>query len=485
MKILFVSAEVSPFAKVGGLADVAGSLPKEIKKMGHDIKVVMPLYGCIDRQKYNIEFIDFPQIVVQMGCNDIGLGVAKGYLPNSDVEVYFLANDGYFGNFGWVYPQWVSNRFEQERYAVFSKAALEFSRLLNFSPDIIHCNDWHTATIPLHIRHNFKFCPGLSGAKTVFTIHNLAYQGRYSKDILDFIGFPPDWAWRYDMLECYGEVNLMKGAIKKADKVTTVSPTYADEIMRSEYGEGLDEVLRDNSFKVCGILNGIDYSLYNPQTSTKIVQNYSKTNLKGKAVCKAELQKKYNLEVNEDIPLFGIVSRLVDQKGLDLVAAIAHEFKQMRAQLIVLGSGEGWYENMFRNLSLNSNNMRDYIGYSATEADLIYSGIDSFLMPSRFEPCGISQLIAMAYGALPVVRETGGLVDTVQNYNPQTGEGTGFKFWNYDANGFLNTIRWAMDTYKDKKAWNKLVKNAMSQDFSWKASAQKYIWLYEDACGIK
>ncbi|MCQ2958359.1 MAG: glycogen/starch synthase, partial [Candidatus Gastranaerophilales bacterium] len=369
MKILFVSAEVSPFAKVGGLADVAGSLPKAIKKKGHDIKVVMPLYGCIDRAKYKFEFIHFPHIVVQMGCNDIGFGVAKGYLPNSDVEVYFLANDGYFGNFGWVYPQWVSNRFEQERYAVFSKAVLEFSRLMNFFPDIIHCNDWHTATIPLHIRHNFKFCPGLSGAKTVFTIHNLAYQGRYSKDILDFIGFPPDWAWRYDMLECCGEVNLMKGAIKKADKITTVSPTYADEIMRSEYGEGLDEVLRDNSFKVCGILNGIDYSINNPETSKKISMNYSKNNLKGKAICKAELQRQYGLEINPDIPLFGIVSRLVDQKGLDLIAAIAHEFKQMRAQLVVLGSGEGWYENMFRDLGLNSNNIRDFIGYNALEAE--------------------------------------------------------------------------------------------------------------------
>ena len=481
MKILFVSAEVSPFAKVGGLADVAGSLPKAIKKKGHDIKVIMPLYGCIDRAKYNIEFIDFPQIVVQMGCNDIGLGVAKGYLPDSDVEVYFLANDGYFGNYGWVYPQWVSNRFEQERYAVFSKAALEFSRLMGFYPDIIHCNDWHTATIPLHIRHNFKFCPGLSGAKTIFTIHNLAYQGRYSKDILDFIGFPPDWAWRYDMLECYGEVNMMKGAIKKADKITTVSPTYADEIMRSEYGEGLDEVLRDNSFKVCGILNGIDYSLFNPATSKKIPQNYSVKNLDGKAVCKAELQKEFGLEVNPDIPVFGIVSRLVDQKGLDLIAAIAHEFKQMRAQLVVLGSGDGWYENMFRSLGLNSNNIRDFIGYNAAEAEKIYAGADVFLMPSRFEPCGISQLIAMAFGTLPLVRETGGLVDTVQNYNPITGKGTGFKFWNYDANGFLNTIRWAMDIYKDKKVWTELVKQAMNQNFSWDESAQKYIWLYEDA----
>ena len=481
MKILFVSAEVSPFAKVGGLADVSGSLPKAIRKKGHDIKVVMPLYGCIDRAKYNIEFIDFPQIVVQMGCNDIGFGVAKGYLPDSDVEVYFLANDGYFGNFNWVYPQWVSNRFEQERYAVFSKAALEFARLKGFYPDIIHCNDWHTATIPLHIRHNFKFCPGLSGAKTIFTIHNLAYQGRYSKDILDFIGFPPDWAWRFDMLECCGEVNMMKGAIKKADKITTVSPTYADEIMRSEYGEGLDEVLRDNRFKVCGILNGIDYSLFNPATSKKIPQNYSTKDLRGKTVCKTELQKEFGLEVNPDIPLFGIVSRLVDQKGLDLIAAIAHEFKQMRAQLVVLGSGEGWYEGMFRNLGLNSNNIRDYIGYNAVEAEKIYAGADVFLMPSRFEPCGISQLIAMAFGTLPLVRETGGLVDTVQNYNPQTGTGTGFKFWNYDANGFLNTIRWAMDVYKDKKVWEQLIRNAMSQNFSWEESAQKYIWLYEDA----
>ncbi len=482
MKILFISAEVSPFAKVGGLADVAGSLPKAIKKLGHDIKVVMPLYGCIDRQKYNIEFIDFPHITVQMGCNDIGFGVAKGYLPNSDVEIYFLANDGYFGNFGWVYPQWVSNRFEQERYAVFSKAALEFSRLLNFSPDIIHCNDWHTATIPLHIRESFKFCPGLSGAKTVFTIHNLAYQGRYSKDILDFIGFPPDWAWRFDMLECLGEVNLMKGAIKFADKTTTVSPTYADEIMRSEYGEGLDQVLRDNRFKVCGILNGIDYELCNPATNKKLVANYSAKDLKGKAICKADLQKKYGFEVNPDIPLFGIVSRLVDQKGLDLIAAIAHEFKQMKAQMIVLGSGEGWYENMFRDLSLNSNNIKAYIGYNAAEADHIYSASDIFLMPSRFEPCGISQLMAMAYGTVPLVRETGGLVDTVKNYNAETGEGTGFKFWNYEANGFLNTIRWAMEIYKDKKAWTKIVKADMAQDFSWELSAQKYVWLYEDAC---
>ncbi len=481
MNILFVSAEVAPFAKVGGLADVAGSLPKYIKKLGHDIKVVMPLYGCIDKGKYNIEFIDFPELKVQMGGSDIFFGVAKGYLPNSDTEIYFLANDGYFGNFAWVYPQWVSNRFEQERYAVFSKAAMEFSRIIDFKPDIIHCNDWHTATIPMHLRTSFKFCETFSKTKSIFTIHNLAYQGRYSKDILDFIGFPSDWGWRYDMLECYREVNMMKGAIKFADKVTTVSPTYAEEIMRSEYGEGLDEVLRDNRYKTCGILNGIDYTIWNPKTDKKIFKNYDKNHLQGKAECKKRLQEQYKLEQNPDIPLIGMVSRFVNQKGLDLIAAIAHEFKQMRVQLVVLGSGDGWYEQMFRNLSMNTNNIRDYIGYNPNEAENIYAGADMFLMPSLFEPCGISQLIAMAYGAVPIVRETGGLVDTVKNYNPETKEGTGFKFWNYDANGLLNTIKWAMDIYKNKKDWEKLVKRDMEQDFSWEASAQKYVWLYEDA----
>ena len=357
--------------------------------------------------------------------------------------------------------------------------------IISANPDIIHANDWHTAMLPVYLKSNYKYDEFYKNTKTVFTIHNLAYQGRYSKDILDFIGFPADWAWRYDMLECCGEVNMMKGAIKFADKVTTVSPTYADEIMRSEYGEGLDEILRDNRYKTCGILNGIDYELCNPETNKKIFKNYSKKNLKGKAECKAELQRKYGLEVNHDITVFGIVSRLVDQKGLDLIAAIAHEFKQMDAQLVVLGSGDGWYENMFRNLGLNSHNIRDFIGYNATEAEYIYSGSDIFLMPSRFEPCGISQLFAMAFGTLPLVRETGGLVDTVQNYNPTTGEGTGFKFWNYDANGLLNTMRWATEIYKDKKVWKKLVQNAMSQDFSWELSAQKYIWLYEDACDLR
>ncbi|MDD3594508.1 MAG: glycogen synthase [Candidatus Gastranaerophilales bacterium] len=484
MNILFVSAEVSPFAKVGGLADVAGSLPKYIKNLGHEIKVVMPAYGCIDYQKYGIEYVNFPPLTVQMGSSDIGFGVMKGKLPNSDVEIYFLANDGYFGNFNYIYPQWVSNRFEHERYAVFSKAVLEFTMLMDFKADIIHCNDWHTATIPMHLKESFKYSGFHGGMKSIFTIHNLAYQGRYSKDIVDFIGFPADWAWRFDMLECCKEVNMMKGALKFADKITTVSPTYAFEIQRGEYGEGLEQVLYDEKYKTCGILNGIDYNEWNPATDKKIFANYSKDDLSGKLKCKLELQKKYGLEVNESIPLIGIVSRLVNQKGLDLIAAIAHEFKQMNAQMIVLGSGEGWYEDMFRHLGLNSRNIRDFIGYNATEAEYIYSGADMFLMPSRFEPCGISQLIAMAFGTVPIVRETGGLVDTVQNYNNETQEGTGFKFWNYDANGLLDTIKWACDVFKDKKAWQELVRRDMEQDFSWNLSAQKYIWLYEDVLKI-
>jgi starch synthase len=473
MKILFASAEVSPFAKVGGLGDVAGSLPKAVQEKGHDIKVIMPLYGLIDQEKYNITNVPNSSISINVDNRKIFVSLKHCKLPNSDVSVYFVDNAEYFGYHHDVYPKNTHWDFEQRRFIVFSKAILELLMIIGFKPDIIHCNDWHTASIPVFLKEHYSISGFHRDIKTVFSIHNLAYQGRFGQEILDFAKLPRRLGLSPDKLEYYGDINWMKGAIIYSDKINTVSEKYAAEIQTPEYGEGLDGLLRSKSYKLSGILNGLDYSVWDPQTNKNIVSNYSSKSLSGKKECKKALQQEYNLKIDNDKPVIGLVSRLVNQKGLDLIAGVADELLKTDLQLIVLGSGDWYYENMFRELSARSDNIRATVGFHSALAERIYSGCDMFLMPSRFEPCGLGQLISLRYGTIPIVRATGGLADTVNESN-------GFVFNNYNCEELMGAIKKALEVYKNKKEWLKLIKTAMKADHSWEKSANKYIAIYNE-----
>ena len=367
---------------------------------------------------------------------------------------------------------------------LFSLATLEDAKALNFKADIIHSNDWHTAMIPLYIKANYKFDDFWSGAKNVFEIHNLAYQGVWFEDIIDFANMRKDIVYNEWGCEHYGRVNWMKGAINYSDKIVAVSPNYAEEIMTGEYGEGMDYTLRGNRSKVVGILNGIDYDVFNPKTDKNLVKNYSVSDIKlnkpftqkeanKKAVC-----EKFGLKYNPDRPLIALISRLVGQKGIDLIRQVEHDLQYLDADFIFLGSGDKDYENLFIWLSNNTPNIRTYVGYKADLANLMYAGADFFLMPSRFEPCGLSQLIAMRYGTLPVVRATGGLENTVTGY--PLDNSNGFKFWAYDGYSMKDAILCAINVYKDKYTLNAMRKSAMEADFSWKESAKKYLAMYQD-----
>lgn len=481
MKILFASAEVAPFAKVGGLADVAGSLPKAIDNLKQDICVMMPAYGSIDYENYDIIDVEDSNIVLELGNRQIPVSLKQGVLPDSEVIIYFIDNEQYFSSINEVYPKDCDHTFEQERFVVFSKAVLEFAKLIDFKPEVIHCNDWHTASIPVFLKTQYKNDSFYKQTSTIFSIHNLAYQGRTHYGILKFANLTTYDVFNIDGLEFNGGVNWMKGAICYSDLVNTVSDTYVKEIQTPEYGEELEGLLKHVDNKLSGVLNGIDYSVWNPETDKKLAKTYSIRNLKGKDKCKKVLQKEYALPVNSEVPLIGLVSRLVDQKGLDLIAGIADELKKMNLQFVVLGSGDERYENLFKELSENTENIKAAIGYNAQLAERIYAGCDMFLMPSRFEPCGLGQLISLKYGTIPIVRKTGGLADTVLDYDCQASgdeQPNGFVFEDYDAQELLKTIERATYIYKDVEEWDNLVKSAMSYDYSWNNSAVKYLELY-------
>ena len=399
-----------------------------------------------------------------------------------NINVFFIDNPKFFSCFNCVYPTGIDSWYEQERFITFSKAALEYTRLINFKPDIIHCNDWHTSMIPVWLKTSYKNDSFFQNTKTVFSIHNLAYQGRYFPEILDFAQISREEVFHPYGLEHYGSLIWMKGAINYSDKIIAVSPKYAQEILTYEYGEGLDWTLRNNQNKLIGILNGIDYEEFNPQTDKKIPFNYDLNNLENKEKCKINITKDYWLEYKKDRPLIAIISRLVEQKGIDLLKFAEKDLMNLDADIIVLGTGEKRYEDFFVWLSYNSKNIRAKIEYKADLSNRIYAGADMFLMPSRFEPCGLSQLIALKYGTIPIVRATGGLDDTIIGYPNDTADG--FKFYNYNADDMLNSIKQAINVYKDKKEWQKIIKNAMKADFSWSRSAQKYLQVYKSLINI-
>ncbi len=482
MKILFASAEVAPFSKAGGLSDVVGSLPKILEKDA-EIAIFTPLHGCVDKAKWNIKELENSEMWIGFGNIQHKFKLFTTKLPTTNINVFFVQNDWYFSCFQEVYPKWMDTRYEHERYIAFSLATLEYAKALNFKADIIHSNDWHTAMIPLYIKANYKFDDFWKNTKNVFEIHNLAYQGVWFEDILDFANMRKDIVYNEWGCEHYGRVNWMKGAINYSDKIVTVSPKYAEEILGGEFGEGMDYTLRGHTNKLLGIVNGIDYDIFNPKTDKNLVKNYSvkDLNLKKPFTQKEEnkkaIMKEFGLEYNPERPLVALISRLVDQKGLDLIRAAENELQKMNADFIFLGSGDKDYENLFIWLSNNTKNIRTYVGYNGSLANRIYAGADFFLMPSKFEPCGLSQLIAMRYGALPIVRAIGGLDNTVIGY--PLDNSNGFKFWGYDGNAMKDAIYTALNVYKDLYTTNAMRKSAMEADFSWKESAKKYLEMYK------
>lgn len=470
-KILFASSEVAPFAKTGGLADVAGSLPKALKKLDADIRVVMPKYSCISQQYVEpMEYLGY--IYVDVGWRHQYCGLFR--LVHEGVPVYFIDNEYYFKRDG-LYGHWD----QAEQFTFFSKALIQMLPHIGFKPDIIHCNDWQTGVVSLLLKAHFQHDAFYRDIKTVFTIHNLKYQGVFPKVVLpDLL----DVGWEHFTIkgvEFYDQVNYMKAGLYYSDVITTVSKTYAREIKYDFFGENLQGVLQERSADLYGIVNGIDNENNDPATDKRLFVNYDAEHLEKKYENKKMLQQSLGLPVRDDIPMIGIVSRLVDHKGFDLVARVLYEIVAEDIQLVVLGTGEWLYEDIFRQAAAGyPDKVSANILYDGTLAQRIYAGSDLFLMPSLFEPCGLGQLFALRYGSIPIVRETGGLNDTIQSYNEHTGEGNGFSFANYNAHDMLFTIRRAVGFYHNKEVWNTLVKRAMMQDFSWNVSAKEYMDLY-------
>lgn len=478
MRVLFAGSECHPFVKTGGLADVMGALPKALKAQGVDVRVILPKYACIPEEyKSRMEYIT--HFYMQLGSNPFEKYVGLMRLELDGIMYYFIDNEEYYA-YGNPYTD---NINDIERYIFFCKAVLAALPVLDFLPDVIHCHDWQAALIPVYLRTLFKDTELAQGAGTVFTIHNLRFQGIHSPNYIQSISGLPDRVFGVDDMLHNRDANMLKGGIVYADKVTTVSETYAREITTHEYGETLEGLLSYYSFKLCGIVNGIDYELYNPSSDRKLFKNYNSRNyVSGKRENKLKLQEELGLEQDTNKFVIGLISRLTDQKGLDLVAETFDNILDDNTQFVLIGTGDPWYEGLFRNLEeCYKGRVSSNIMYSDERARRLYAAADIMLVPSRFEPCGLTQLMAMRYGTLPVVRETGGLKDTVQPYNEFEQTGNGFSFDRYDSGLLCGAINYAKSIYfNDKKSWNGLVRRAMSADYSWKNSAEKYRMLYEE-----
>lgn len=471
MKVLFVAGESVPFIKSGGLADVVGSLPYYLAKEGLDVRVFLPKYKEI-AQDYKNQIKWLKSIYVLVGGKKVFCGIET--LKIGKVTFYFIDNMQYFNRDGMYGYQ-----DDGERFSFFCREVLETLPHLDYRPDVIHCHDWHSGMIP-PLLDSFQGSPFYNGIKTIFTIHNLRFQGLFPKETLFTLGLDHSY-YHYEKLEYYNNISFMKGGIVYSNFLTTVSPTYSLEIRSGFYGEGLDGLLTHYHHKMMGILNGIDYDIYNPEKDPLIHRNFTKEKIDLKNENKLHLQKVLSLPQREEVPLIGIVSRLTDQKGFDLIEHVINEIVDMDLQLVVLGTGDKKYEDMFTHLSeIYPDKVKAIIKFDLKLSHLIYSGSDMFLMPSLFEPCGLSQLIALRYGSIPIVRETGGLKDTIIPYNQYNGEGNGFSFANYNAHEMLFTLQRAMDLYyNNKDIWLNLINKAMESDYSWNSSAKEYIKIYK------
>lgn len=474
--ILFAASECVPFIKTGGLADVVGALPKALDNTRYDVRVVLPEYTAIpaswrEKMRYAHHFyMDLGEL------GDCYVGVRT--LEVDGVTYYFIDNKHYFGG----QTPYGNIKWDIEKFCFFSKAVLAILPVIGFHPDVIHCHDWQTGLVPVFLHTLFKENPFFHGIRTVMTIHNLRFQGVWDIKTLKTCTGLPQWCFTPDRLEFKRDANMLKGGLVFADRITTVSETYAGEIQMPYYGEGLDGLLRAKAGTLSGIVNGIDYSVYDPQTDEKLYKTYSTRNFrKGKTANKTALQQEVGLPVDPDVMMIAMISRLTDQKGLDLVEWVMNRMLDSRIQFVVIGTGDSRYENLFRHFEwARRDKVSANIYFNDERAHRLYAAADAMLMPSAFEPCGLTQLISLRYGTVPIVRETGGLRDTVEPYNRFAGTGTGFSFSNYNADEMLGSIFYAEQVfYDDRPAWDAMVKRGMTTDFSWGRSAGKYEALYD------
>lgn len=482
IKVLIAASEVVPFAKTGGLADVTGALPKSLKKLGIDVRVVLPKYKCISEEKFNINDTGKRVIVDIALVKHIGV-IKETVFPDTNIPVYFIDNDEFFNRdelYRTPYGEYWDN---PERFIFFSRALIEMLKEINFIPDVIHCNDWHTGLVPVYLKTIYKDKDNgiYNNIATVYSIHNIAYQGYTDKEKLSHAGLPWD-LFTMDKLEFYGGINFMKGGIVFSDIINTVSENYKKETETPEFGYNLDGVLRSRNGDYFGIINGIDYDIWDPATDKNIEINYNIETLHLKNEMKKILMKEIGLKYVDNVPLLCMVSRLDHQKGIDFIINILDEMFKMNLQFVILGTGDKYYHDILFNFKTRyQEKFSVEFKFDNKLAHKIYAGADIFLMPSYFEPCGLGQLIALKYGTVPIVRAVGGLIDTVKQFNFKTKQGTGFLFYGNNPQDLLQTIRIAIDTYKNKPVWTKIMINGMKKNFSWDRSAEEYVKLYYKA----
>lgn len=485
MNILVVASEAVPFAKTGGLGDVVGALPKALARQGHKVKVFLPRYRALNLASYQINRLG-TKVEINVGTKTHRLTVEWVRGKRLPLEYYFLCNSHFFdrpdlyrdADEGKDYPD------NDERFIFFCRGALAVIDLLDWRPDVIHVHDWQASLIPAYLRLGMPQGHAASQAKSVLTIHNLAYQGTFDETKFGAIGLAEDRFYPTSPFEFYGKTNFLKAGIVYSDKITTVSERYAQEIQTAELGCGLEGVLMERRGDLQGILNGVDYSVWSPSRDKKIPHSYHAANLSGKRMNKVELLNRYSLPVRDTAPLIGVISRLADQKGFDLFAEIADEVFGMNIQMIVLGTGDAKYHEFFSDLERRyPDKIRACLTFDDDLAHWIEAAADMFLMPSQFEPCGLNQMYSLKYGTVPIVREVGGLADTVENFNPQTGQGTGFVFREYTPAALVGAIRRAVETYRKKRVWSSIMKAGMRLDYSWDRSARKYSELFHKITG--
>lgn len=477
MRILLVSPEVVPFAKTGGLADVAGSLPKALKEIGHDIRIIMPRYKNVQTPMSKIRTLK-----VKIGRKFEDVIISEGKLPGTSVTVYFVEHDKYFGSRDELYQvKGVDYPDNLERFSLFCQAVPIFLKAINWKPDIVHCNDWQSALVIAHLKVTYKNDPFFSRTGTVYSIHNMGYLGMFKKELIDLTGF--GWEiFKPEGLEFYDNLALAKGGIAFSDVINTVSETYAHEIQTKDYGHGLEGMLKRRAQDLYGIVNGIDYDIWNPATDKNIPRRYSPATLSLKHENKIELQKRNSLPQKVETPVIGMITRLADQKGFDILAGTMEALMREHCQLVVLGTGDLKYHKLLQQVKQRyPDHLGLNLGFDAMLAELIYAGSDMFLMPSLYEPCGLGQLISFKYGTIPIVRKTGGLADTVHQFDSKTGEGEGFVFLEYSSKALFTAIRQAIETFHKKTVWKPLQEKVMQLDYSWDYSAKKYVALYMKA----
>lgn len=487
LKILFVSSEVYPFVKTGGLADVSSALPQMLSELGHEVRIVIPKYGAVDDRKFKIhEIVRLKDLTVKIGEKEVIFSLKSCFLPGPRVrvQIYFLDNQEYFGSRNGLYSDPKTGKEyadNDERFILLNRSVMELIIKLGWIPDIIHCNDWQCGLVPAYLNTIYKNEEGFNQFKTLFTIHNIAYQGEFNQASFKKTGLPKELESVSKGIIHKGKLNFLKSGLMFSDVINTVSQTYADEITtKSEYSAGLKDILSKRKKSVFGIVNGIDKKVWNPEKDKHISKNYSLKNIENKIQNKKELAERFGFQFDENVPIIGLISRLYDSKGLDLVQKAFDDILKLNCQVVLLGTGDSKYHQFFEKMAnKNPKKFACYLGFNDDLAHLIEAGADMFLMPSQYEPCGLNQMYSLVYGTVPIVRETGGLADTVIKFNPKTEDGNGFVFKKYDAKEMMKEIKRAIKLFDDKKTWQKIMKAGMKSDFSWDLSAKRYIELYK------